>query len=190
MRFPTSARPHTVPEASNHMLDPQTLLLLAALAGPHDSSAPAPSASDSALASVVAPLVPVGHRLRVRTGFGVTEGAADAVSPRGLQLRCKQGDGWSLPCSEPIAWSQIRRIELHSGGHAARTGATFGCLIGLATVMSLAAYAGAVDGSGPDGSVVFFAGVTGGITGLCVGGLVGGLIDVATPSWKTVFQRR
>ena len=174
------------------MLDPQTLLLLAALAGPHDSPVPAPSANDSTLASVIAPLVPAGQRVRVRTGFGITEGAAGAVGPRGLEMRCEQGGGWSLPCSEPIAWSQIQRIELRSGhpGHAARTGAAFGCVIGLATVMSLAAYSGAVS-SGPDGGAVLFAGVVGGITGLCVGGLVGGLIDVATPSsWKTVFERR
>src|SRR6185436_10777440 len=86
---PDPCRAHTVPEVSKPMLDPQTLLLLAALAGPHDSSAPAPSApapsaSDSAIASVIAPLVPTGQRLRVRTGFGVTEGAAGTVSPRGL----------------------------------------------------------------------------------------------------------
>ena len=174
------------------MLDPQTLLLLAALAGPHDSSAPAPSASDSAIASVIAPLVPTGQKLRVRTGFGVTEGAAGTVSPRGLEMRCEQGDGWSLPCSEPIAWSQIQRIELCSKhrGTAAKIGATIGCLIGLATVSSAAAYSGAGGGSGPGGGGVLFAGVVGGITGLCVGGLLGGLIDVTVPSWKTVFERR
>jgi len=168
------------------MLDPQTLLLLAALAGPHDSSAPVPSANDSLLASVIAPLVPAGQKLRVRTGFGVTEGTAGTVGPRGLEMRCQQGDGWSLPCSEPLAWSQIQRIDLRTRHHgqATKIGGALGCLIGLATVSSAAAY------SGPDGGEVLFAGVVGGIAGLCVGGLVGGLIDVAVPSWKTVFERR
>jgi hypothetical protein len=173
------------------MLDPQTLLLLAALAGPHDSPAPAPSANDSTLASVIAPLVPAGQRVRVRTGFGITEGVAGAVAPRGLEMRCEQGGGWSLPCSEPIAWSQIQRIDLSTRrpGHAAKVGAAVGCVIGLATVMSAAAYSGAVS-SGPDGGQVMFAGVVGGISGLCLGGFLGGIIDAVVPSWKTVFERR
>jgi hypothetical protein len=37
---------------------------------------------------------------------------------------------------------------------------------------------------------VLFAGIVGGIAGGCVGGLAGGVIDAATPSWKTVFERR
>ena len=94
------------------MLDTQTLLLLAALAGPHDSSAALPSANDTVLAAVIAPLVSPGQKVRVRTRFGVTQGTAGTVSPRGLEMRCAQGDGWSLPCGEPIAWSQIQRIDI------------------------------------------------------------------------------
>ncbi|HXS83079.1 MAG TPA: hypothetical protein VN896_10220 [Methylomirabilota bacterium] len=173
------------------MLDTQTLLLLAALAGPHDSSAPLPSANDTVLASVIAPLVSPGQKVRVRTRFGVTQGTAGTVSPRGLEMRCAQGDGWSLPCGEPIAWSQIQRIDVSKRhpGHVAKIGAVFGALIGLAYVTGAASDA-SDEGTGPDAGQALFAGALGGITGLCVGGFVGRFIDRTVPSWKTVFERR
>jgi hypothetical protein len=174
------------------MLDPHTLLLLAALAAPNEPAAPAPSANDSVLASVIAPLVPQGARVRVRTGFGVTDGVAGAVSPVGLEMRCDRGEGWSQPCGKPLAWSQIERIDLHSRhpGQGAKIGATVGGLVGIAFALSVAAYASAVSESGTGYGGVLFAGIVGGIAGGCVGGLAGGVIDAATPSWKTVFERR
>jgi len=172
------------------MFDPNTLLLLAALAAPLDSTAHAPTANDSVLASVVAPLVPPGARMRVRTGFGVLQGEAGAVDPRGLELRHEAADIWSRPRVEPLAWSQIERIDLRTRQPAtgAKIGAVLGCLLGLATVMSAAAYAEAE--SGPGGGGVLLAGAVGGIAGACVGGLVGGLVDTAVPAWKTVYERR
>jgi hypothetical protein len=174
------------------MLDPHTLILLAALAVPHDSTAAAPSANDSVLASVVSPLVKPGARVRVRTTFGVTDGLAGAVSPHGLQMRCERGDGWSLPCGEPIPWSRIDRLDVgaRSRVHGIKAGAGFGCLLGLATVFTAASIAGPMGGSGPGGGDALAAGVVGGIVGGCAGALVGGIVEVARPMWKTVFERR
>jgi hypothetical protein len=171
------------------MLDPHALLLLVALAAPHDSAATAPSANDSVLASVVSPLVAPGARVRVRTGFGVTDGIAGTVSPRGLEMRCEQGDGWSRPCGTPIAWSEIERIDLHGRtGRGAHVGARLGGLIGILAAMTVVSYAEA--GSGVGYGTIVFSGIVGGIAGGCVGGLVGGVVDVASPDWKTVFERR
>jgi hypothetical protein len=171
------------------MLDPHALLLLAALAVPHDSAVIAPSANDSVLASVVSPLVTPGARVRVRTGFGVTEGNAGTVSPSGLELRCEQGDGWSRPCGKPIAWSEIERVELHGrSGRGARMGATLGGLLGIVFALNVVSYGGANSGVGY--GTILFSGVVGWIAGGCVGGLAGGVIDAARPDWKTVFERR
>ena len=174
------------------MFDPNTLLLIAALAAPPGSAARGSSANDSVLASVVAPLIPPGNRLRVRTGFGVTEGVAGTVAPAGLELRHEAADIWSQPQIEPIAWSQIERIDLRTRhpGTGAKVGAVFGGLLGVATMMSAAAYAGQYGDSGAGGGSVLFAGLLGGLAGAVVGGLVGGLVDTATPAWKLVYERR
>lgn len=171
------------------MLDPHALLLLAALAAPHDTAVPAPSANDSVLASVISPLVAPGARVRVRTGFGVTDGNAGTVSPIGLELRCEQGDGWSRPCGKPIAWSEIERIELHArSGRGARAGATLGGLLGIVVALNAVSYGNSDSGVGY--GTILFSGVVGWIAGGCVGGLVGGAVDAARPAWKTVFERR
>src|SRR5690349_15882728 len=129
------------------MFDAHTLLLLAALAAPPDSAARGPSATDSVLASVVAPPIRPGNRLRVRTGFGVIDGAAGLVGPEGLRLHSDAADIWSQPHTSMLTWSQIERIDVHTphAGNAAKIGATVGCLLGLAMVASAYAYASAYD---------------------------------------------
>lgn len=185
------ARPPRIPEDRDAMFDPHTLLLLAALAAPADSPARAPSANDSVLASVVSPLVKPGDRLRVRTGFGVTEGLAGTIAPRGVQLRREQAEGWSRPYGEPIPWAHIEQLDRQSrhGSSAAKAGATFGALLGAATVMSVSAYATAYGGGTPSGSVLM-AGVAGAFGGACLGGLVGGVVGSLLPSWRMVYERR
>ena len=174
------------------MFDPNTLLLLAALAAPLDSAAHAPTATDSVLASVVAPLIQPGNRLRVRTGFGVTEGVAGPVGLAGLELKHEAADVWSRPHVEPIAWSEIVRIDLrtHQPATGAKAGAVVGCLLGLATVMSVASYAAPYGDSGYGGGTILIGGVAGGILGGCVGGILGGLFDAAEPPWKTIYERK
>jgi len=171
------------------MFDTNTVLLLAALAAPPNATTHAPTANDSVLASVVAPLVGPGVRVRVRTGFGFTEGEASAVDPLGLELRHEAVNIWNAPRVESIAWSQIERIDLRTRQPAtgAKIGAVFGCLLGLATVLSAASYA--ESGSRSGGSGVLLAGAVGGIAGACVGGLLGGLADTALPAWKTIYER-
>ena len=172
------------------MFDPHTLLLLAALAAPHDSSARAITASDSVLASVVSPLVRPGERVRVRTIFGLAEGEAGSVAPGGVQLRREEIAGWSRPYGEPIAWRQIERIEVgtQSGRTGAIVGGSIGALLGLAVAMSAASYASAY-GHAPGGDVVM-AGLVGGIGGGCVGGLAGAVVGSMLPGWRTVYERR
>jgi hypothetical protein len=172
------------------MFDPHTLLLLAALAAPHDSSARVPSVNDSVLASVVSPLVKPGEHMRVRTVFGVAEGLAGTVAPVGVQLRREPAEGWSRPYGEPIAWTQIDRIELRtqSGRTGVVVGASIGALLGLAVMMSAASYASAY-GHAPGGDVLL-AGLVGGIGGGCVGGLAGALVGSMFPGWRTVYERR
>src|SRR6185369_17491314 len=106
----------------------------------------------------VAPLIRPGARMRVSTGFGVVQGEAGAVDPLGLELRHEAADIWSRSRVEPIAWSQIERIDLRTRQPAtgAKVGAAFGFLLGLSTVMSAAAYAGPFGGSGPGGGEVLF----------------------------------
>jgi len=174
------------------MFDPSTLLLLAALAAPHDSAARSPTANDSVIASVVGPLVKPGARARVHTGFGVIEGEAMAVEPLGFRLRQEAVDIWSGPRVEPIAWSRIERLELRTRqpGKGAKIGAIIGSLVGLGIVANAAAYASMDSGTGYGGGTVLFGAVIGGIAGACVGGLAGGLVDVAVPDWKLVYERR
>ena len=174
------------------MLDAHTLLLVAALAAPPDSAARAASASDSALASVVAPLVQPGARMRVHTGFGVTEGYAGSVDPLGLHLRHESADVWSKTRVEALTWSQIERIDLrtHQPATGAKAGAVVGCLVGVATVMSIASYASAYGDGGYGGATILFGGLVGGIAGACMGGLVGGLVDSTVPAWETIYERR
>ena len=174
------------------MFDPNTLLLIAALAAPPDSAAHVPSANDSVLASVVAPLIQPGSHLRVRTGFGVTEGEARAVAPAGLELRHEAADIWSRPRVESIAWPGIERIDLRTRQPAtgARAGAVVGGLLGMAMMFSAASYANQYGDSGAGGGNVLFAGLLGGLGGAVVGGLVGGLVDFTSPSWKLIYERR
>ena len=174
------------------MFDPSTLLLLAALAAPIDSTAHAAASTDSVLVSVVAPLIQPGDRLRVRTGFEVTEGVAGWVGPGGLELRRARVDGSERSIAETIAWPQIERIERESRNarNGAKVGAAFGCLIGLAAVMSAAAYSGPFGGSGPGGGELLLAGIAGGVAGGCAGGIVGGLVGSLLPSWRTIYERR
>jgi hypothetical protein len=171
------------------MFDTHALLLIAALASAPDSAAHMPSANDSVLASVVTPLIKPGDRLRVRTGFSVTEGISGPVGLAGLQLRHEPADIWSQPRVEPIAWSQIERIDLrtHQPGSAARVGAALGCLVGLGVVMSAAAHA---SDSGYGGGALLLAGALGGISGGLVGAMLGALFDASVPPWKTIYERR
>jgi hypothetical protein len=170
------------------MFDPNTLLLLAALAAPPDSAARVPTATDSALASVVAPLIQPGNHVRVRTGFGVTEGFAGPVDLAGLRLKHESVDLWSQPRVEPIAWSEIDRIDLrtHPSTTGVKAGAVVGCLLGLASVVSVAAYAEPYGDSGFGGATI----VLGGAVGALIGGAVGALFDVGQPAWKTIYERR
>ena len=174
------------------MFDPNTLLLIAALAAPPDSAARVPSATDSVLASVIAPLVQPGNHLRVRTGFGVTEGVAGTVAPAGLELRHEAADIWSRPHVESIAWPGIERIDLRTRQPAtgAKVGAVFGALLGLATMFSAASYASEYGDSGAGGGNFLLAGMLGALGGAVVGGLVGGLVDFTTPAWKPIYERR
>jgi hypothetical protein len=170
------------------MFNPNTLLLLAALAAPLDTPTRVPTANDSALASVVAPLIQPGNHLRVRTGFGVTEGVCGPVGPAGLQLRHEAADIWSEPRVQPLTWSEIVRIDLRTRQPAtgAKVGAVFGALLGIATMMSAGAYASAYGDSGLGGGTILIGGLAGGL----VGGLIGGLVDAAAPAWKTIYERR
>jgi hypothetical protein len=174
------------------VLDPHTLLLLAALAVPHPSTAAVPSANDSVLASLVSPLVRPGARVRVHTGFGITEGQAGDVSPHGLQMRCEQREGWSLPCGEPIPWTRIERLDLgaRGPGQGVKIGAAFGCLLGIATVFTAASISSALDSPTPASGNLLLAGAAGGVVGGCLGALVGGVVQSVVPRWKTVFDRR
>jgi hypothetical protein len=174
------------------MFDPNALLLLAALASMPDTVA-RPTANDSVLASVVGPLVKLGARARVHTGFGIIEGETQTVDPLGLRLRQEAADIWSGPRVKPIAWSQIDRIEVRTRQPAtgAKVGAVFGCLVGIAMVASAAASASAYGDSGYGGGGVLLLGAAvGGIAGSCVGGLLGSLADTAAPPWKLVYERR
>ena len=170
------------------MFDPSALLLLAALASPPDAAAHEASARDSVLASVVGPLIQPGNHLRVHTSFGVTDGFASTVDPSGLQLKHESVDLWSPPRVEPIAWSQIDRIELrtHESTTGVKTGAVVGCLLGLASVASLSASAEASGGTGSAGGPILL----GGVVGALIGGAVGALFDVSGPPWKLVYERR
>jgi hypothetical protein len=170
------------------MFDPNTLLLLAALAARPDSAARTPTATDSVLASVVAPLIQPGNPMRVRTRFGVTEGFAGPVDLAGLALKHESVDIWSRPRVEPIAWSEIDRIDLraHPSATGVKAGAVVGCLLGLASVMSIAAYAEPYGDSGFGGTTI----VLGGAVGALIGGAVGALFDVGQPAWKTIYERR
>ena len=169
------------------MFDPNALLLLAALASMPDTVA-RPTANDSVLASVVGPLVKLGARARVHTGFGIIEGETQTVDPLGLRLRQEAADIWSGPRVKPIAWSQIDRIELrtHESTTGVKTGAVVGCLLGLASVASLSASAEASGGTGSAGGPILL----GGVVGALIGGAVGALFDVSGPPWKLVYERR
>lgn len=174
------------------MFGPNTLLLIAALAAPPGSVARAPTANDSILASVVAPLIQPGSRLRVRTTFAVVDGAAGAVDPLGVRLRREPADIWSQPHTEALTWSQIERIDQHTphAGNAAKIGATIGCLLGLAMIASAYAYATEYGDTGVGAGGVLFGFVVGGVAGGCAGGLAGGIVGSFLPAWKTVYERR
>jgi|SRR5215471_16139938 len=173
------------------MFDPNALLLLAALAAPLDTSAHVPTANDSVLASVISPLVKPGDLVVVRSGHDATRGAVSMVDPFGVRLKIDAESIWSQPRTESIGWSQIQRIDHHTGaaGDAAKFGAATGCLLGLGLVASAIAYAGAYD-NGPGTGGILFSFVVGGVAGGCVGGLAGGLVGSLLPAWKTIYERR
>lgn len=172
------------------MFDPNTLLLLAALATPPDSAAHVPSANDSVLASVVSPLIKPGDLVRVRSDRGATQGAASMVDPLGVRLRIDAKDIWSQPRNQSIGWSQIEGIDVHTAHarNATRIGATVGCLLGLVVMGSAVAYASSESAVG--GSTIFIAYAGGAIAGACGGAIVGGALGSLLPSWKNVYERR
>jgi len=174
------------------MIDAHALLLVATLAASPGPPASSPTAADSLLASVVTPLLKPGDRLRVRSSFGVAEGLAAAAGPGGLQLLHVPVEEGNHAFAPPLAWSQIDRIERQTRppGGGARVGAAVGALLGLATMISAAAYSEPGSTYGAQGGTLLLGGIVGAIAGGCAGALIGGVIDAAVPHWKTVYERR